>query len=183
MTDEAALSALIVYESMFDNTAHIAEAIARGLRRSGLEAHAVNVASLAATGPVRVCLLVAGAPTHAFSLSRTSSRSDAARMGAPSNRVTVGMREWISTVTPQRFGTDRVVVFDTRMARVRRLPLAAGLTAGRLLKRRGFRLLRKPVAFLVDDTRGPLSAGEEARAERWGQMMGAACRDDLAATA
>ncbi|KRA32442.1 MULTISPECIES: flavodoxin family protein [unclassified Nocardioides] len=174
-------SALVVYESMFDNTAHVAEAIARGLERAGFEAHAVPVTSLAASGPMKVDLLAVGAPTHTFTLSRRETRVDAARRGAPSGRVAIGLRDWIAGVTPGRFGTERVVVFDTRVTRVRRLRLAAGVTAARLLRRRGFRLLRKPVAFMVDETSGPLREGEVARAERWGQMMGAACRDDLAA--
>ncbi|MCX6399183.1 MAG: hypothetical protein NTX33_04525 [Propionibacteriales bacterium] len=182
MNADAEHSALVVYESMFDNTAHVAEAVARGLERAGFEALAVPVTSLAASGPIRVDLLAVGAPTHAFTLSRRQSRADAARQGAPAGRVAIGLRDWIAGVTPPRFGTDRLVVFDTRVTRVRRLPLAAGVTAARLLRRRGFRLLRKPVAFLVEETAGPLSEGEVARAERWGQMMGAACRDDLAAS-
>ncbi|KRB80040.1 hypothetical protein ASE01_00580 [Nocardioides sp. Root190] len=173
-------SALVVYESMFDNTARVAEAVARGLRRGGLEAHAIPVTSLASTGPFAVDLLVVGAPTHAFSLSRARTREDAVRQGAPENRAKLGMRDWIPGATPKRFGTERLVVFDTRVARVRRLPSAAGVTAARLLRRRGFRLLRKPVAFLVEGTPGPLCKGEQERAERWGQMMGAACRGEMA---
>lgn len=175
----ANLRALVVYESMFDNTAQIANAIAEGLVKVGFEAHSVPVTSLASTGPIDVDLLVIGAPTHAFSLSRRSTRVDAARQGARAGRVEVGAREWIATTRPETFGTSLVAVFDTRVAKVRRLPLAAGATAARLLRHRGFRLLRKPVAFLVEDTRGPLSAGEVERAGRWGQMIGAACRDQL----
>lgn len=172
-------SALVVYESLFDNTAQVAQAIVRGLLRSGFEAHGVPVTSLASTGPVDVDLLVVGAPTHAFSLSRPSSRQDAVRQGAPAERAKIGAREWIAHAVPDRFGTSLVAVFDTRVAKVRRLPVAAGVTAARLLRRRGFHLLRKPVAFLVDGTRGPLCPGEDARAERWGQMIGAACLAEL----
>ncbi|TNM39681.1 hypothetical protein FHP29_12495 [Nocardioides albidus] len=172
-------SALVVYESLFDNTAQVAHAITRGLRDAGFEAHSVPVTSLASTGPVSVDLLLLGAPTHAFSLSRPASRAGAVRQGAPPDRARIGAREWISHVGPGRFGTTLAAVFDTRVARVRGWPLAAGTTAGRLLHRRGFRLLRKPAAFLVDGTQGPLLPGEEARAERWGQLIGAACRDEL----
>ncbi|MFC5730853.1 MULTISPECIES: flavodoxin/nitric oxide synthase [Nocardioides] len=175
----AELQALVAYESMFDNTAHAAEAIVKGLQKAGFEAHSVPVTSLASTGPFDVDLVVLDAPTHAFSLSRPATRADAVRQGAPAERAGIGAREWIATINPERFGTPLIAVFDTRVAEVRRLPLAAGLTAARLLRRRGFRLLRKPVAFLVEDTRGPLSAGEEAHAERWGQMIGDACRDEL----
>lgn len=172
-------SALVVYESLFDNTARVARAIVRGLQRSGFEAHSVPVTSLASTGPVQVDLMLVGAPTHAFSLSRPGTRADAVQQGAQPERARIGAREWIAGVRPERFGTDLAAVFDTRAAKVRRLPLAAGVTAARLLRRRGFRLLRKPVAFLVDGTRGPLAPGEEERAERWGQMIGAACLDEL----
>jgi hypothetical protein len=172
-------SALVVYESLFDNTAQVAKAIVRGLRNAGFEAHSVPVTSLASTGPVQVDLLLLGAPTHAFSLSRPGSRADAVRQGAPPDRAKIGAREWIAGIGPDRFGTSLAVVFDTRVAKVRRWPLAAGTTASRLLHRRGFRLLRKPVAFLVDGTRGPLSPGEEERAESWGQMIGAACLAEL----
>lgn len=172
-------SALVVYESMFDNTAQVAQAIVRGLRRAGFEAHSVPVTSLASTGPVHVDLVLLGAPTHAFSLSRPSTRDDAVRQGAAPDRARIGAREWITHIDSDRFGTNVVAVFDTRVTKVRRLPLAAGLTAARLLRRRGFHLLRKPVAFLVEGTRGPLMPGEDERAERWGQMIGAACLDEL----
>lgn len=176
-------SALVVYESMFDNTAQTAEAVARGLRRAGLATHAVPVTSLASTGPVDVDLLVVGAPTHGFTLSRRDSRAEAVRQGAEPGRVDIGVREWIARATPHRFGTDRVVVFDTRVGRVRHLPLAASRTAARLLHRRGFRLLRKPAGFAVDRLRGPLHEGELARAENWGRMMGSACLDEMAVAA
>lgn len=172
-------TALIVYESMFDNTATVAEAVARGLRGSGMAAHAVPVTSLAATGPVRVDLLVVGAPTHAFGLSRAATRADAVRQGAAPGRAAIGIREWIPGAAPHRFGTERLAVFDTRAARVRRSPLAAGRTAVRLLRRRGFHLLLAPAAFLVENVPGPLCEGEEERAEEWGRTVGAACREQL----
>lgn len=172
-------SALVVYESMFDNTSRVAQAIERGLIKVGFEAHSVPVTSLASTGPIQVDLLLLGAPTHTFSLSRPGTRADAVRQGAAPSRAKIGAREWISHIGPEKFGTDLVAVFDTRATKVRRLPAAAGVTATRLLRRRGFRLLRKPVAFLVDGIRGPLASGEEARAERWGQMIGAACLAEL----
>ncbi|HVK30665.1 MAG TPA: flavodoxin domain-containing protein [Nocardioides sp.] len=172
-------SALVVYESMFGNTAETAEAVARGLRRAGLATHIVPVGSLAATGPVDVDLLAVGAPTHGFTLSRRESRAEAVRKGAAPERATIGLREWIAQAAPQRFGTVRVVVFDTRIGKVRHLPLTAATTAARLLRRRGFQVMRKPTGFVVERVRGPLHAGELARAENWGRRMGAACLEQL----
>lgn len=176
-------SALVVYESLFDNTAQAAEAVARGLRRAGFATHAVPVTSLASTGPIDVDLLAVGAPTHGFTLSRRESRAEAVRRGADPDRASIGLREWIAQAAPQRYGTDRTVVFDTRGSRVRSLPLAAARTAARLLQRRGFRLMRKPTGFAVDHVRGPLHDGELARAENWGRMMGSACLDEMSAAA
>jgi hypothetical protein len=66
---------LVVYESMFGNTELIAHAIADGLSvGANVEAAEVNAA------PKSVCdvdLLVVGGPTHAFNMSRPSTRSDA----------------------------------------------------------------------------------------------------------
>lgn len=176
-------SALVVYESLFGNTAEVAQAVTRGLRRAGFATHVVPVTSLASTGPVDVDLLAVGAPTHGFTLSRRESRADAVRKGAEPGRATIGLREWIAQAVPQRYGTDRVVVFDTRVGKVRHLPLAAARTAARLLHRRGFRLIRRPAGFVVEGMRGPLHDGELARAENWGRMMGAACLDELTAAA
>lgn len=172
--------ALVAYESMFDNTARIAEAVTWGLRSIGFEAYCVPVCSLAATGPSPVDLVVLGAPTPSFSLSRRSTRADAVRQGAPPERAGAGAREWIAAVRPESFSTKKIAVFDTRVGRVRRFPFAAGLTAARLLRRRGFEVVGGPAAFLVENTPGPLTDGELDRAEAWGRTIGAAvCSDEL----
>jgi hypothetical protein len=69
-----------------------------------------------------------------------------------------------------------MAVFDTRVSKARRLP-AAGRAAARLARSSGFRLVGKPVPFLVEGTAGPLCEGEEARAFRWGQTLGEALLD------
>ena len=72
--------ALVVYESMFGNTEAIAHAIAEGLSLQ-LAVELVEV-SAAPTTLRDVDLLVAGGPTHAFGLSRRSTR-ESAREQAP----------------------------------------------------------------------------------------------------
>ena len=74
------MQALVVYESLFDNIAQVAQAIVRGLQRAGFEAHSVPVTSLASTGPVQVDLLpaspVAGVKPPAKEQSRDRVLSD-----------------------------------------------------------------------------------------------------------
>ena len=76
------LRALLVYESMFGSTQAVAAAVADGLRAEGVETELVDVRHAPAAREAAFDLLVVGAPTHAFSLSRPSTRQDAVRQGA-----------------------------------------------------------------------------------------------------
>ena len=79
------MKALMVYESMFGNTAEIARAVSEGMApEMDVDLREVNDAPAAVTDSVD--LMVVGGPTHAFSLSRASTRADAVRQGAPADR-------------------------------------------------------------------------------------------------
>jgi hypothetical protein len=166
--------AAVVYESMFGNTSHVAHAVADGLRAAGCDTETAEVNTAPEPHP-DVALLVVGAPTHAFSLSRPRTRQDAVSQGAPPTRAGRGLREWLQETEPPGPATG-VAVFDTRVPKARRLP-AAGRAAARLARSSGFRLVGKPVPFLVEGTAGPLCEGEEERAFRWGQTLGEALLD------
>jgi hypothetical protein len=181
MTTQPVARALVVYESMFGNTEKVAGAVARGLQLEGVDTGLVEVGSAAASLPEGLDLLVVGAPTHAFSLSRASTRADAVRQGAPSERTTLGLREWLDAVRYDASRVPALAVFDTRVTKVRWLPKAAGPTAARLGRKRGLETLEKPVAFLVDDLRGPLVEGELERAVAWGRRLATRCIDSEAA--
>jgi flavodoxin len=162
----------VIYESMFGNTERVAHAVAEGLRAAGYD---VACRAVTATEPDTaddMDLLVLGAPTHAFSLSRPNTRADAVRQGAAPTRAASGLREWIGALPTTESGAPCVAIFDTRVTKVRRLPMAAGRTAAKLVRGRGYRLIGKPEPFLVVDTSGPLEDGEEERAERWGEDLG-----------
>ena len=175
MSDTAAAPrAAVVYESMFGNTSQVAHAVADGLRAAGCDTVTAEVNTAPEPQP-DLALLVVGAPTHAFSLSRPRTRQDAVSQGAPPTRAGRGLREWLQETEPPG-PTSGMAVFDTRVAKARRLP-AAGRAAARLARASGFRLLGKPVPFLVEGTAGPLCEGEEERAFRWGQTLGEALQD------
>lgn len=162
--------AVVIYESMFGNSEKIARAIVDGLRSRNYEAAAVDVRWADPIDSLHVDLLVIGAPTHAFSLSRPSTRADAVRQGASASHGTTGLREWLGALRPD--GTrPPFAVFDTRVAKVRRFPTNAGRTAAKLVRRRGFYVLDGIQGFLVNDVRGPLIAGEVERALQWGQSL------------
>lgn len=166
---------LIVHESLFGNTKAVADAITRGLSR-GKEFDEVDLMrSDEAPGviPEDVSLLIVGGPTHAFSMTRESTRKDAETKGAV-ERVQRGIREWIEAVVPRP--ELPVITFDTRV-KVKLLPGSAAKSAVKALRARGFRRAEQGETFWVEDTDGPLKDGELQRAEEWGQGLGS--RADL----
>ncbi|MEQ6900519.1 flavodoxin domain-containing protein [Nocardioides sp. YIM 152588] len=167
------MHAVVVYESMFGNTEQIASGIAAGLEAAGATTATVDVGRLEPDDLAGCGLLVVGAPTHAFSLSRASTREDAVRQGADPARAVTGVREWLTTVDaafPRLEDRPRVAVFDTRAQKVRRLPGSAG-RAARVLRACGFTVVDR-ATFLVLDVKGPLAAGELDRAREWGAALG-----------
>jgi hypothetical protein len=168
----AGMSALVVVESMWGNTRAVGEAVARGL---GEEAGVVDVGEAPLELPRDVVLLVVGGPTHAFSMSRSATRHDAVERGARGADETEGIREWLERLQP----SDRIEVatFDTRVAKVRRLPGSAAKAAGREVRRHHLGRLIATESFYVNDVEGPLLAGELDRAQEWGNELRSAASD------
>ncbi|HEX6353344.1 flavodoxin family protein [Actinophytocola sp.] len=161
--------ALVVFESMFGNTKKIAEAIADGLR-TGMTAELAEVGSAPVTLGPDVDLLVVGGPTHAFSMSRQSTRADASRQGADDRAATgIGLREWLDRVAADS-ARPPVAAFDTKVSRPR-LPGSAARAARNRLRHAGFRPVAPAENFYVHGTPGPLVDGEPDRARAWGEQL------------
>lgn len=168
------MKTLIVFESMFGNTEILARDVAHGLASAGAE---VAVADVRHVRPddLRNCdLLVVGAPTHALSLSRETTRQDAVRQGADPSNADLGAREWLAGIAALVAADHRptVSVFDTRVEKVRHLPGSAARRAAKLLRGQGFEVMDRPTSFYVEDVKGPVSLGERARARAWGEQLG-----------
>lgn len=165
---------VIVFESMFGNTEQLAREIAAGLESSGAQVDLADVRNVRPADLGDCDLLVVGAPTHAFSLSRQSTREDAVRQGADPARAGLGVREWLATLD-DAFETGaarpRVAVFDSRVGKVRHLPGSAAKRASRVLRTEGFDLVDSPTSFYVVDVKGPVVAGERERARTWGARL------------
>ncbi|GAA0808259.1 flavodoxin family protein [Spirilliplanes yamanashiensis] len=157
---------LIVYESMFGNTARIADAVADGM--SGRVS--VRTAEVGTNpGLSGVDALVVGGPTHAFGLSRPATRRDAQNRGAPPGPVGTGLREWLAALG--HAGVP-ATAFDTKIGKPF-LPGSAARTAAKALRHAGCPLVAPAQSFLVEDTAGPLRDGELDRARRWGAEVAA----------
>ncbi|MFC5238281.1 flavodoxin [Pseudonocardia zijingensis] len=161
------MRALVVVESVFGNTRRIADEVARGLADGLGETGQVRVADVSEAGqPVdRVDLLVVGGPTHAFAMTRMSTRRSAAEQSG-AQPAEIGLREWLATTAKAQAGA-RAAAFDTRMDRPR-LPGSAAAGAARRLRRLGYDLVARPETFRVIGTQGPLRDGELDRARAWG---------------
>jgi hypothetical protein len=162
------MKALVVYESMFGNTEAVARAIAEGLSgQMDVDVYEVSEAPAPVTDLVDI--IVVGGPTHAFSLSRPSTREDAVRQGATHGEQDIGLREWLAHL---RRGphSELVAAFDTRVDRVRRLPGSAATKAAKLARHLGYTAVGRQ-SFYVSDTPGPLIPGELERARRWGIQL------------
>jgi hypothetical protein len=155
----------VVYESLFGNTALIAQAVVDGLKER-LDVEQYNVAE--GKLPEGADLLVIGGPTHAFSMSRATTRQDAVSQGATADPA-IGLREWLEEL-PEGHGTP-FAAFDTRVDMVRRLPGSAAKAAAKVARKRGYQSLTRPESFYVKDTPGPLLDGEAQRAEVWGAQL------------
>ena len=159
--------ALVVYESMWGNSEKVARAVADGVR----EVMPVEVveASRAPTELADTDLVIAGGPTHAFSMSRVTTRRDARGQGAPLGCVESGMREWLQALPVER--GRWFAAFDTRVTKVRHLPGSAARSAARASRRHGFTGAVDPESFYVLDVEGPLEDGELERAHLWGHAV------------
>ncbi|MBF6129859.1 flavodoxin domain-containing protein [Nocardia brasiliensis] len=168
----------VVYESMFGNTAAIAEAIAEGLGKFGT-VEVINVSAAANVPAPTVDLLVVGAPTHAFGLSRRKTRLDAATHTEAPIVVEIGIREWLDAALGVPEGR-RAAAFGTKVAKPPWLPGSAAHATGKRLRRIGYELADEPVDFFVDGMTGPLRAGEPDRARAWAERLAHTEHDRLA---
>ena len=161
--------ALVVYESMFGNTERVARALAAGL------AEHIHV-DLVRAGPGvtladDVDLVVVGGPTHAFGLSRPSTRVSAGQQGAGESAAAgTGLREWLDTLPGPMRHRPAAATFDTRI-RKPGVPGSAARSAARRLRHAGLPVVVPPMSFWVRGTGGPLLSGEEDRASSWGREL------------
>jgi len=158
---------LVVYESMFGNTEEVARSIADGVAAGGVPVAVVHVDD----APLQlddVELLIVGAPTHAFGMSRPATRASARDQGA-TGAAEHGVRDWLGQVR-QPTRPVPAACFDTRI----RKPFLVGSAARairRRLRRLGFDVAAAPMRFDVTGTPGPLADGERSRARSWGAAL------------
>ncbi|MDJ0333879.1 hypothetical protein QMG83_01430 [Salinibacterium sp. G-O1] len=158
---------LVVHESLWGNTRKVAEAVARALEPIAT----VDVVDTDSAPDVveGYDLLIVGGPTHAFSMSRKSTREGARQQDADVHVPARGIREWLDDLTPVTVPIPSAA-FDTRVNSPR-LPGSAAKAARHELRSRGFDVAIKPVSFRVHGYQGPLVDGELERAAAWARGL------------
>jgi hypothetical protein len=165
------MKALVVYESLYGNTAAVGEAIADSLRARGLEVEAALVPKIEPAETAEFELLVVGGPTHVHGISSSRTRPTAVndeKNTFPAPTLEPGLRTWVNQLPP---GAGRLAAaFDTRIDKPVLLTGSAAKGIGRRLKWRGFRLVSEPESFLMsNDNR--LLEGELEHAAAWGRKV------------
>jgi hypothetical protein len=160
------MKAVVVYESLWGNTAAIARAIAEGI---GPETRALSTSQATAAAIADADLVVAGAPLIAFSLPTDQMRANIAanpgRAPTPPDLEHPPMRAWLAALPA---GHGCAAAFETR---IWWSPGSAAKAILRGLERAGYRPLAKGQRFIVTGTYGPLRKGELERARQWGAEL------------
>jgi len=165
-TQENSMKAIVVYESLWGNTAAIARAIAAGI---GPQVQALTTDEATGAAIADADLIVAGAPVLGFKLPdekmRASAAMNAGRAPAPADLSHPSMRSWLE-VLPK--GHARSAVFETG---IWWSPGGATGAIARALEEAGYPSVAKAHRFIVKGTYGPLREGELERARQWGAEL------------
>lgn len=172
------MRAVVVYESMYGNTHHVADAIGTGLAE-GFEVSVVPVARASQEMLDDADLVVVGGPTHAHGMSRESTRQSAAEtVGQAGSELDMepgaegpGLRDWLGGLGKAQ-DQARAATFDTRLDAPAPFTGRASKGAAKALRRHGFNLVAEPESFLVTKE-NQLRPGEEDRARTWGARLAA----------
>jgi hypothetical protein len=161
------MRALVVYESFYGNTAAIGEAIAEGLRTTGMPVEVGSIAHVRPEAADGIDLLVIGGPTHAHGMSWARTRRIAiddlrTRFEMPDGAE--GLREWMHGL-PRGLGR-RAVAFDTRYDKSVAVSGSAALGIAHRLEGHGYLVVSPAQSFFVTDDHR-LEPGQLERAEEW----------------
>lgn len=163
------MKAVVVYESLWGNTAAVARAVADGL---GPDARALTTDEATPQVVAEADIIVAGAPVIAFSLASDKTLESIARSETdaptPPDTSHPSLRGWLADL-PTNHGL--AATFETRLWWS--LRGATGTIEG-ALRKAGYRTIAKGEKFVVDGKYGPLRDGELERAREWGRDLAAA---------
>ncbi len=153
------MRALIVFDSVYNNTEKIARAIGAALPPEAVKV--VKADAFKRSDLDDINLLIVGSPTQG-------------------GRATQNLQNMIDSIPANGLRNVFITAFDTRMTGekngfgIRMLVKVFGWAAGRIaetLKSKGGSLIVLPEGFVVEGREGPLKTGEIERATTWGKQI------------
>jgi hypothetical protein len=159
------MDALVVYESLWGNTAAVARSIAEGI---GSNARALTTDEATPERIAQADLLVVGAPVHAFRMPSEKTRQTASgdeKAPKPADLGHPSIQTWLAGL-PRR--PLLAAAFETAMH------WSPGGSTGaiqRALEAAGHRVIAKKHRFFVAGVYGPMKEGELERAREWGAEL------------
>lgn len=151
------MKVLVVYDTFFNNTKQIAEAINNSINL-GNRMHAKNVKEVTKNDLIGIDILVVGSPTRGFNATKP-------------------IINLLKSLDNNSLNGVRVAAFDTR-SEIEKINIKIltflvrifGYAAEKILKKlvaKGGTPIKEPCGFFVTDTEGPLKTGEYDRASAW----------------
>lgn len=152
------MKAVVIYDSLYGNTEHIAQAIGEGLTG---DVTVVRVGDVNASELKTCDLLIVGSPVH-------------------DGRATPAINALLQQFPAHALEGKRVAAFDTRfeveaqgigLRIVMSVMRSAAERIAKALATKGGRLVAEPEGFIVEQKEGPLKQGELERARKWAQAI------------
>jgi hypothetical protein len=156
------MHAIVVYESVWGNTAAVAHAVAQGL---GEGARAYPTDEVPADALASADLIVAGAPVFGFGLPTDRMRESIKPSQGAADLSHPSLRWWLDTLPT---GSGHSAAFETRLWWS---PMGATGTIEKSLAAHGYPPITGAARFVVRGTEGPLREGELDRATAWGRQL------------
>ena len=145
------MKALVLYDSQYGDTEHIAQAIANALGEFG-EVRAVRLDPAQPVEVQGLDVFIVGSPTQGW-------------------RPTPAIQTFLEGTSSEELGGLGGACFDTRFRLLRFMTGSAAKVMAAKLREKGVSLLVPPVSFFVKGTEGPLRDGELDRAAVWARML------------
>ncbi len=160
------MKALVVYDSFFDNTKQIAQAIGGALGFQA-EVETLRVGDVKPEQLTGIKLLIVGSPTRGF---RPSPAITTFLKGIPRN----GLRGVKVAAFDTRFSESQIQDMPAILAPMVKIFGYAAEPISKRLAKKGGEVIVPPEGFIVNDTEGPLREGELERAADWARQIMAA---------
>lgn len=167
------MRAAVVYESVFGNTHHVAEAVGAGLAEV-MEVEVLSPEEATADRVDGLDLLVVGGPTHVHGMARSSTKTqgadkakDAGTPDLDEHAYGETLRQWFDEIGRHE---GKAAAFDTRLSASTLITGQASHGIRKRLRHHGWSVEAEPESFLVDKE-NVLLDGELERARAWGLSL------------